>query len=288
MRPDNRSKKDPLDDHQRARSNFIKHLVQRNDFQLPDNNESLPAPPRRVIQFWDCTDTIPTDVKDCIESWKRTDSESFELLLFDKISAASFIREHLGSRYEKAFGRCYHPAMQSDFFRLCYIFKQGGCYIDVDDVYQGTEITHLFNDGKLKIQPLCYDISNDGMVSPSVFTNPDANTANWIFYFNNNPLIAGKNHPLLALALESATVNLEQCGEGQLPEIQSTTGPGNLTKTVFESLSEMPGLERSLHILHDWENIAESKWPLSYREDSRNWRLSNQQAYGGKQCEEQK
>jgi hypothetical protein len=34
-----------------------------------------------------------------------------------------------------------------------------------------------------------------------------------------------------------------------------------------------------LVVVHDWEKTSTSKWPLSYRGDKRNWRLSNQQAY---------
>jgi hypothetical protein len=78
--------------------------------------------------------------------------------------------------------------MQSDYFRLCYVLLEGGCYLDTDDVHNGRPIEHLFDDGRLKIQPLCYDIATDRKVPPEVFTEPGANASTWIFYFNNNPL----------------------------------------------------------------------------------------------------
>jgi len=127
--------------------------------------------------------------------------------------------------------------MQSDYFRLCYIFVEGGCYVDADDVYRGAEIEHLFSDGRLKIQPLCYDISTEEMVPTPVFADPGANELNWIFYFNNNPLIAISKHPILERALSSATSSLESNGQSELPEIQSTTGPGNLTKSIFDAVA---------------------------------------------------
>jgi len=169
--------------------------------------------------------------------------------------------------------------MQSDYFRLCYIFVEGGCYIDADDEYDGAPIQHLFNDGRLKIQPLCYDISTNMMVSPSLFTKPGANSESWIFYFNNNPLIAGIGHPLIERALAQATLSLEKDGTNGLPEIQSTTGPGNLTKSIFEFVTENNEIEQTLLVLRDWHNIGKNKWDLSYRNDTRNWRLSNCQGY---------
>ena len=66
---------------------------------------------------------------------------------------------------------------------------------------------------------------------------------------------------------------------GELPEIQSATGPGNLTKSIFDLATEHSDIERTVLVLRDWEDVATSKWPLSYRDDARNWRLSNQQHY---------
>jgi hypothetical protein len=158
----------------------------------------------------------------------------FELQVFDEGSAREFIRTHLGSRYEKAFDKCYHPSMKSDYFRYSYIFVEGGFYVDADDVYHGTTIDHLFTDGRLKLQPFCYDIATAQMVPPSVFVNPGANQLSWIFYFNTTPLIAVRNHPIIERALLNATTTLEQESKSGLPEVQATTGPGNLTRSVFE------------------------------------------------------
>ena len=236
-------------------------------------------PPRRIIQFWDDVDRIPGDVSECIETWKKTKKQGIETLLFDKHQARDFIQRRLGIRYIRAYDKCYHPAMQSDYFRLCYILTEGGCYIDADDVYDGARLRHLFCDGRLKIQPLCYDIATNSMVSPSVFTRPDAFAESWIFYFNNNPLIAGSDHPLIYRALAQATLSIEQDATGGLPEIQSTTGPGNLTKSIFDAAVESDEIERTVLVLHDWEKIAKNRWDLSYRSDKRNWRLSNGRSY---------
>jgi hypothetical protein len=117
------------------------------------------------------------------------------------------------------------------------------------------------------------------MVPPSVFVNTGANRLSWIFYFNTTPLIAVRNHPIVERALLNATASLEQESEGGLPEVQATTGPGNLTRSVFEVITNGRRPEEVLLVVHDWEKTSTSKWPLSYRNDKRNWRLSNQQAY---------
>ena len=157
--------------------------------QRPNELGQVPAtllatPPKRIVQFWDDLDRLPEDVRECMESWKKLEQSGFELQVFDESSAREFIRVDLGSRHVKAFDKCYHPSMKSDYFRYSYIFVEGGFYIDADDVYHGTTLDHLFSDGRLKLQPFCYDIATAQMVPPSDFTNLRADQSSWIFYFN--------------------------------------------------------------------------------------------------------
>lgn len=262
-----------------ARSAFVRRLVQRNG-----ECDAVPAalsagPGRTIVQFWDDLARLPEDVRECIESWRRLEARGFEVRLFDTEGATELIASRLGPRHQRAFERCYHPAMQSDYFRLCYVLLEGGCYLDADDVHNGPPIEHLFDDGRLKIQPLCYDIATDRMVSPELFTEPGADASTWIFYFNNNPMLAGPGHPVVERALANATGALERATGGELPEIQSTTGPGNLTRTIFELAQEDAETPSGLLVLYDWEDVATSRWPLSYRRDARNWRLSNRSEY---------
>jgi hypothetical protein len=168
--------------------------------------------------------------------------------------------------------------MMSDYFRYSYVLVEGGFYIDSDDVYHGTPIDQLFLDGRLKLQPFCYDVATSQMVAPSIFAEPDAHQPGWIFYFNTTPLIASRHHPIVERALLNATLSLEANLANGLPEVQATTGPGNLTRSVFEVLNEGCSPD-AMMVVHDWELTSTSQWPLSYRNDSRNWRLSNQQAY---------
>lgn len=274
------SEADPLSRDERKRSNFVRELVQcANEPHLRSVAHLATVPPKRIVQFWDNLDRLPQDVRQCMDSWKELEKSGFEIQVFDERAAREFIRTHLGSCYSNAFDKCYHPSMKSDYFRYSYIFVEGGFYIDADDVYHGMAIDHLFSDGRLKLQPFCYDISTAQMVPPSNFINLGANQLSWIFYFNTTPLIAARNHPIVERALLNATKSLNQEFTGELPEVQATTGPGNLTRSVYEILTEGSCPKEALLIVRDWEKISTSKWPLSYRSDKRNWRLSNQHAY---------
>jgi hypothetical protein len=196
---------------------------------------------------------------------------------FDDSAARRFVAENLEPRHLKALAGCYHPAMRSDYFRLCYIGLRGGCYVDADDVYNGRRLDGLFKDRRLKLHPLCYDILSDTMVPPDVFTRSGADSGKWIFYFNNNPLIAPARDPVILRALERSTQLLTEAAPGHLPEIQSTTGPGNLTASLVAHalICDENGTNLALRVIPNWDDFATSVWPLSYRADARNWRLSN-------------
>jgi mannosyltransferase OCH1-like enzyme len=260
-------------EHHRQRSEFIRNLVQGSRAAQASGNEA-PSIPRTIVQFWHDPAQLPEDVRECISTWSSWQTRGFAHQVFDTAGAVQFISRSLGPDHTRAFALCYHPAMQADYFRLCYLFVEGGLYIDADDVCIASDIASLFDGCRLKLQPLCYDMGSDSMVSPTEFLQPGASDEGWIFYFNNNPLIASQGDPVLERALDRATQLLQSAADGEFPEIQSTTGPGNLSRTVFE-LGRASALDDRVLVLHDWDSIAVSRWPLSYRRDARNWRLSN-------------
>jgi len=260
-------------EHHRQRSEFIKSLIQDSRATKNADNEG-PGVPNIIVQFWHDTSRVPGDVWECISTWSKWETCGFTHRVFDTTSAREFISHCLGPDHASAFKRCYHPAMQADYFRLCYLFVEGGLYVDADDVCIASDIASLFDGRQLKVQPLCYDMRSDSMVSSTEFLQPGANGEGWIFYFNNNPLIATQGDLVIARALERATQLLHSFANGEFPEIQSTTGPGNLSRTIFE-LGASSVIDNQVLVLHDWDSIAVSRWPLSYRRDARNWRLSN-------------
>lgn len=259
------------------RSSFVRDLVQCPVDSRPNDRYASTSVPKRIIQFWDTPFEVPDDVRICMKSWQQLRRAGFALACFDDSSARCFVADNMESRHLKALDACYHPAMRSDYFRLCYVGLRGGCYVDADDVYSGQSLGVLFDDGRLKLHPLCYDVLSDAMVPPEVFTRPGADSHNWIFYFNNNPLIAPPEHPIVLRALERSTGILNGMASGELPEIQSTTGPGNLTASLVAQalICDETDTGLALMVVQNWERFATSVWPLSYRADARNWRLSN-------------
>lgn len=263
------------------RSNFVRDLVLRPVHSRLNDRDARTSVPRRIIQFWDSHLDVPDDVRICMETWQPLRGAGFALACFDDSSARRFVADNMESRHLKAFDACYHPAMRSDYFRLCYIGLCGGCYVDADDVYSGNSLGVLFNDGRLKLYPLCYDVLSGAMVPPEAFTRPDADSRKWIFYFNNNPIIAPPGDPIVLRALERSTELLNAMASGELPDIQSTTGPGNLTASLVAQalMCDETDTDLALMVLLNWGQFATSVWPLSYRADGRNWRLSNRKRF---------
>jgi mannosyltransferase OCH1-like enzyme len=79
-----------------------------------------------IVQFWDDADAIPVDVQQCMNSWSCLESQGYKRLLFDDTSAAEFVKQYLGERHLRAFQKCAHAAMRSDYFSYAFIWVKGG------------------------------------------------------------------------------------------------------------------------------------------------------------------
>jgi hypothetical protein len=261
-------------EHQR--SAFIRELT-LHLLDQPNSPAAVTPPvamtvPRTLIRYWHDPNDLPHDVRDCLASWDRLVNEGFEIRMFCDQSAATYIAERYGAREREAFARCRHPAMRSDYLRMCFVLDQGGLYVDADDVLLGDGWKELVGDDRLKLQPLCYDIPTGRMVPAVEIWRADLPTDGRIFYVNNNPIAGPAGHPVLRTALSRATDRL--LGEDPLPEIQSTTGPGNFTAALAAHAHDLivAGAPLDFTLLHNWEAIAKTRWNLSYRNDERNWR----------------
>lgn len=265
-----------FEEDDRLRSDFIRMVTLRQIQHGPpldlDKAGDLGEIPRTLVRFWHDSHDVPDDVRDCLNTWDVLRAEGFTFRMFNDASAAAYISQRYGRRETKAFALCRHPAMRSDYLRMCFIVAEGGLYVDADDVLVGGGWRQLFRDQRLKLQPLCYDVHEGGMVAASEIRQADLPTSGRIFYVNNNPIAAPAGHPVLRRALARATSLLVD-GKPS-PEIQSTTGPGNMTAALaahaHESLvaATAPDFELLLH----WEETAEPRWDLAYRLDQRNWR----------------
>ena len=217
---------------------------------------------------------VPTDVRDCLDSWTPLLRRGFRRLLFGDASARRFIADAFGPEHVDAFDHCGHPAMRCDYFRLCYLVRRGGFYVDADEVYKGGDVEGLFVDVRLKLQPLCWDATTGEMVAAASFTRRTERTPGCTYYVNNNPIVAPPGHPVLRAALERSR-RLLLDGAAPLLGVQTTTGPGNLTACLVAHgiRRAATGSEPDFAFLSEWDALSESRWPLAYRQDERNWRL---------------
>ncbi len=260
------------------RSDFTRKLIEQQmtgtDRRGVDASLSETIP-FHLIQYWHDDTSVPEDVSACLSSWQRLGSEGFRFSMFNDESAAAYIERNYGSAEQMAFARCHHPAMRCDYLRMCALIAEGGLYVDADDVLRGDGWRELFQDRTLKVQPLCYDLGSRSMVSADEIWRADCRTNDRIFYVNNDPIAAPSEHPVLRRALSRATARL--IGSQERLEIQSTTGPGNLTAALAAHARSLLLEDRELDfkLLLDWESIAETRWELSYRKDERNWRNVN-------------
>lgn len=260
------------DDYERSR--HMRRLIQGSTTR--DVRSHRRRIPKVLVQFWDDAASIPGDVRECLESWKPLEGIGFKRLLFDDSRARRFIGTRFGDRYLAAFERCGHPAMRCDYFRLCFIARVGGFYVDADEYFLGGAVQELTQGDRLRVQPLCYDASTEAMVPAELFTRLGSDSTGWTFYVNNNPIIAPAFHPVVCLALARST-RLLLSNTHDTRDIQATTGPGNLTASVVRHSMRSDGAAaRDVEFLSNWEAIAESRWPLSYRNDERNWRIWRQ------------
>ncbi len=286
MRSVSASASDPypqgFEEDDRLRSDFIRDLTLRqlradHASSRGERTEETTPIPRTLVRFWHDPSDVPADVQNCLESWDALLDAGFTLRMFGDASAASYIAERYGRREVAAFARCRHPAMRSDYLRLCFVLAEGGLYVDADDVLLGGGWEAVFRDSTLKIQPLCYDVTTRAMVSAAELRRTDLPTDGRIFYVNNNPIAAPAGHPVLRRALARATDRL--LGDEPAPEIQSTTGPGNLTAVLAaharESQVRGSSAVPDFELLLAWERVAEPCWDLAYRNDDRNWRNMN-------------
>ncbi|MBT3075146.1 MULTISPECIES: glycosyltransferase family 32 protein [Streptomyces] len=263
-----------IDDYQ-LRSAYLRGLTRALSGQ--DGAWPTAPVPRVIIQFWDDPHRVPADVAQCMRSWSALERQGFRRKVYGDDSARAFIRSAHTPAHVAAFDACPHPAMRSDYFRLCYLAQHGGFYVDADDAYQGTDWKHLFRDSRLRVQALCYDTATDTMVDAHHAATTDEDPDTWIHYINNNPIIAPAHHPVIEAALEAGTRAVLSHGGGPI-DIQSMTGPGNLTAALARYAYDKQQQKQpvDVEILSHWDHVAVSRWPLSYRSDDRNWRLWQQ------------
>lgn len=255
----------------RARSLAVKALCQRRPVSRAQH--VLSQPPRVLLQYWD-NPSVPSDVAACMTTWNSLISYDFQRVTFDRARAREFIGLNYSPEHVAAFDAARHPAIRSDYFRLCYIADRGGWYVDADDAYQGADLTPLLKPRGLRLQALCYDLDSGQMVDAAeALAGPD--DQNVIHYVNNDPLIARPKHPILIATLKHATTALLSPEPAGHVDVQAIAGPGAITFELarHNRRDSIPSVDLDVEILTDWDDYARPVWDLAYRRDGHDWRV---------------
>ncbi len=99
---------------------------------LPPNQSEAHGIPRRIMQYWD-KPTPPDEVASLMQRC-RAANPGYVHDLFNDDTAQDFLATHYGTVLVDLYRACFHVAAKADFFRLAYLYKQGGFYIDADEV----------------------------------------------------------------------------------------------------------------------------------------------------------
>lgn len=260
-----------LTSNPRARSLAVKALCRSHSVSRTQHATS--QRPRVLVQYWD-SPAVPSDVAACMSTWDSFIAYDFQRVTFDRARAREFIGQTYTAEHVAAFDAARHPAIRSDYFRLCYVAARGGWYVDADDVYRETDITPLLQPGGLRLQALCYDLDSDQMVdAATAIAGPD--DQNVIHYVNNNPLIARPEHPILIATLKRATAALLCPSPTGHADVQAVAGPGAITLELARQSQQISVLNTDLdvEILTDWDAYARPVWDLTYRRDGHDWRV---------------
>lgn len=215
--------------------------------QLPPLSDQQ-GPPPQIIQFWDTPD-LPPDVVAEIARWQNPAGH----LLVDDNAAERFISDSFGQTEARLFRAAPHPAIRSDVWRLCWLARHGGLYIDADARQRpGFAAVH----GLMGRETLLW------------FRTRNAATV-----LNNAVLAAPPGAPLILAALETAWRNLVA---PQHLHVFAIAGPSLLTRTMLELHSK--GTLGPVATVNDgWvaKNVM-TQIDASYKRDGRSWHLWQQ------------
>lgn len=139
-----------------------------------------------IVQYWHSSE-VPAEVRQSTATFRDQNPEMRHLLAHEA-EAAAFIAERFTDRELCAFQACAVPAMQSDYFRCCAILALGGIYADVGLAC------------KRPLDSLVRSVGGGLLVR----LTPGGTISNGFFVF------PAPGHPMLRLALDIATSNIER------------------------------------------------------------------------------
>lgn len=85
--------------------------------------------PLKIYQVWHDKNDMPNSVKESIKRLKESNPE-FEHHLFDETECRKFIQDNYSKKILHTYDSLVPHALKADLWRYCYLYKNGGIYID--------------------------------------------------------------------------------------------------------------------------------------------------------------
>ncbi len=210
--------------------------------------------PRRLVRFWD-SPSPPPDVAELLATWAPF-HPGYEILTFNDMSARAFVAKHYDRRYVDAFDMTNHPAMRSDLFRLAYLFRCGGIYMDADErCFQSVEELRR-KAGSLAVRRM---------------------EDNGLTYLNNTPIFAAPGLPFVKEWLDRVVDAVLASRDGKL-RIWLATGPGILSRVFAQRVVLDQAYPMRVLIINDWASFS---WMVfcDYKYTGRHWLLHDSRGW---------
>jgi len=209
------------------------------------------AIPKAIMQYWDMAE-VPADVEALMRSWRQL-HPGVSILLHNDTTARDFLAAEFPPGVLQAYVRAVEPAQKADIFRLAWLERHGGIYVDADNRC---------------LQPVSTLLPAGATL---VLYQEDLGTV------ANDFIAVVPGHPVISWALATAVTTLNR---GDTDLVWLATGPGLMTRAVAQAVAAAsstaaavpPGLY--VHSRQAMLNVMARNCMVAYRATTRNWVLS--------------
>lgn len=165
--------------------------------------------PLNIVQYWH-SDKLPEKMKLATEKIKNSNPE-FNYFLYNEKSALEFLENYFNEEVVYSFKKIKPSAFKSDLFRYCFLFINGGIYIDVKLIpFNNFKLIELVNkEHYVKDYTACNN-NNAGNISQTI-------------------IVSNKNNNLLLECIKRIIINVKHNFYGK--SCLLVTGPGLVAKT---------------------------------------------------------
>jgi mannosyltransferase OCH1-like enzyme len=141
--------------------------------------------PKTLIHTWNTKDIEHTDLMYPIKINKKLNPD-YSHCIYNNTECLEFIRDNYDSRVLNAYNKLKPGAFKADLWRYCYLYKYGGIYCDIKNVFRKSFNALLNNTTKLIIGKSMF---NDGA--------------------HNGFMACLPNEPLMKLAIDTSVERIE-------------------------------------------------------------------------------